>query len=115
MDESYPKKHRLLRRPDYLRVQRRGRRVKGKYLVAVRLPNDVGHTRFGLVVSRKVGNAVARNRVKRWLREIVRRLDRHDPVDLVLIARSVSATAGLDALRLDVQAAVDRLARGTNA
>lgn len=113
-DESYPKKHRLRTRPEYLRVQRRGRRVKGKYLVVIRLPNQAGHSRFGLVVSRKVGNAVTRNRVKRWLREIVRRLDRHDPVDLVVIARSQAASAGLSALRLDVQTAVGSFARGTS-
>lgn len=80
----------------------------------IRLPNQAGHSRFGLVVSRKVGNAVTRNRVKRWLREIVRRLDRHDPVDLVVIARSEAASAGLAALRLDVETAVGRFARGTS-
>ena len=56
---------------------------------------------MGLTVSRKVGNAVTRNRVKRWLREVWRhhRDALPDSVDVVLIARPSAADAGLDRLR----------------
>ncbi len=65
--------------------------------------SGLAHPRFGLVVSRKVGNAVVRNRVKRWLREVVRRAPVPKVgVDVVLIARWSSANAGLDALEADV-------------
>ena len=74
-------------------------------------PGREPHTRFGLVVSKKVGNAVVRNRVKRWLREAVRRADRSRPLDVVIIARSSAATAGLEALRAEVTSALERLAR----
>jgi ribonuclease P protein component len=65
----------------------------------------------GFVVSKAVGNAVARNRVKRRLREITRaRLDLlPDAALLVVRALPASAQASYDALERDVDAALQRL------
>ena len=52
------------------------------------LPNDLGRKRLGIIASRKVGNAVARNRAKRKIREIFRRhknLGQRD-MDIVVIS-----------------------------
>jgi ribonuclease P protein component len=70
-------------------------------------------TRVGLAVSRKVGNAVVRNRVKRWLREAVRALGSSFPpaADLVLIAHASAASAGFWALRADLHSVLTRLSR----
>lgn len=97
--EGFPRSSRLLRRPDFRRVQHGGTRRVSEHLVVLWQETGQPSARFGLTVSRKVGNAVARNRVKRWLREAIRR-QRHGltGVDVVLIARSNAADAGFDAL-----------------
>ena len=59
------------------------------YLVVYYRPNELGITRVGLAVSRKMGGAVQRNRCKRLLREVFR-LDQHryqPGYDLVWVAR----------------------------
>lgn len=70
-------------------------------------------SRVGLTVSRKVGNAVTRNRVKRWLREAVRAVPEPaaGPWDLVLIPRPEAAVAGLAALRAEVGSLFSRVSR----
>lgn len=57
--------------------------------------NGTNQTRVGLTVSRKVGNAVNRNRVKRWLREAIRRQGDDLPVgvDFVVVAHPQAANA----------------------
>lgn len=58
-------------------------------------PNGLVQSRLGFVVSRKVGSAVTRNRVKRRLRELFRRLLKESPLccDIVVVARSTAAEA----------------------
>ena len=74
-----------------------GRRISGRNLVLYALSRPEQErkerARIGLTVSKKIGNAVVRNRVKRWLRESYRRMASSAPggTDLVVIARSATA------------------------
>tara|TARA_B100000900_G_scaffold356860_1_gene326863 strand:- start:142 stop:393 length:252 start_codon:yes stop_codon:yes gene_type:complete len=62
--------------------------------------NGTSQTRVGLTVSRKVGNAVIRNRVKRWLREAIRHQQTQLPpgFDVVVIAYPQAADSSFNAI-----------------
>lgn len=99
MAHAFPKSHRLLNKDDYDRVFSARRSRADGLMVVYTLANGGDHPRLGLVVSRKVGNAVARNRWKRLLREAFR-LSQHDlpAVDVVCLPRA-KATPTLEGVR----------------
>lgn len=84
-----PKKHRLTRSVDFHTVHAEGRCWSNRMLVLCKCPNGLPTSRFGFSVSKRIGKAVYRNRVKRRLREGVRlRCDLISPGwDVVLVAR----------------------------
>lgn len=74
-------------------MQRSGRSWADALLVVKALPNQLHLTRFGFVVTRSLGKAVVRNRVKRRLREAARRAPVRPGWDVVVIARKEAAQA----------------------
>ncbi|ARH92180.1 ribonuclease P protein component [Streptomyces lydicus] len=118
-----PTENRLRRREDFATAVRRGRRA-GRPLLVVHCrsgatdPHASGEcvppTRAGFVVSKAVGNAVVRNRVKRRLRHLLReRLDRLPAGSLVVVrALPGAGDAAHDELARDLDAALARLPGG---
>jgi len=101
--------HRLtsLKTDAAFRRLRRGRSGRARTLSVRWLPARHGEVRVGIVVSKKVGKAVTRNRVRRRLREILRRM--HLPAaDLMVIAKPEAATADFATLTRDLLRALDK-------
>lgn len=90
---AIPRRERLRRRRDFAAVSARGQSFGGPLLVLRVRRNGLDHNRYGFVVSKRLGKAVARNRVKRLLREVVRLTPTRKGWDLVFIARPQLAGA----------------------
>ena len=87
---GFPRSRRLKQQGEFARARAQGRRLICGCLIANVLPRPgLPAARLGVVTGKSVGNAVARNRARRLMRESFR-LHQHElagPVDLVLVAR----------------------------
>jgi ribonuclease P protein component len=92
---------RLTDSPEFERVYRQGTAYRGRLFSVHAFPNEHGNPRLGLSVSRKVGNAVTRNAVRRRLREVFHSCisEIAGDMDLVVSARPAAAKATLEELR----------------
>ncbi len=93
---SFAAADRLHRSAEFLRLQRNGVRFQSPHFVlyAGSLDSEQARSRLGVTVSRRIGNAVARNRVKRRVREIFRQVIRDElpaGTSIVVIARAGAA------------------------
>lgn len=106
------KTYRLKRRQDFRRVYQRGKSSANRVFVLCWRPNRNGVPRIGFSVSKKIGKAVERNRVRRKLREACRlEFDFFAPgYDYVIIARSAAKTTEVTAMRRKIREVLKQLA-----
>jgi ribonuclease P protein component len=120
-----PKRGRLSRSAEFERVYRQGRSVGNRFLVLYAFPRatageSADGPRLGLSVSRKVGGAVDRNRVKRLLREAFAGESERLPADhdVVVVARpearELAEREGLDGIQRELAELVGRAVAESN-
>jgi ribonuclease P protein component len=100
-----PRAHRLARASDIRRCLTHGRRRRSEHLDIIWMDNQTGQPRMGLIVPKFQTSAVARNRLRRRLREIWRQeIQQRQPAwDLVIRARREAYAADFDALRTQLR------------
>lgn len=97
---------------EFLNVYRHGKSYANKYLVMYVLGNELSENRFGITVSKKVGNSVVRHRITRLIRECIRLQESNilTEYDIVIVARK----AAKDKKYQDVESAFLNLCKRQN-
>ena len=100
---SFAAADRLHRSAEFLRLQRNGERFQGRHFVVYagnlegRLDDEPARSRLGVTVSRRIGDAVVRNRVKRRVREIFRKAIRAElPAGTSIVVIALAGSAALE-------------------
>jgi ribonuclease P protein component len=89
---------RIRRRADFQQVYKHGIRLGGRYSTVFMLANTLNVGRLGIAATRKLGGAVQRNRAKRLIREVFRRVEIAPGYDVVVIPKRELLDAGLTVL-----------------
>ena len=97
---------------EFLNVYRHGKSYANKYLVMYVLSNKLDENRFGITVSKKVGNSVVRHRITRLIRECIRLQESNilTEYDIVIVARK----AAKDKKYQDIESALLNLCKRQN-
>jgi len=89
MSETLNPQERIRKKEDFLFLYKKGKRFRGRYFTLVYLSNKLSFSRMGVVVSKKTGNSVQRNKIKRWIRNLFRSNKEffNNPMDIIIIVK----------------------------
>jgi len=101
MSERLTPHERIRKKRDFINLYKNGSRYRGRYFSLVYRPSPFSASRLAVVVSKKVGPAVTRNRVKRRLRDLFRRNKGliPEPTDIIVVARKEIVDLDVSELR----------------
>ena len=109
----FTKADRILKRSEFLRLKETGKSIHNRYFMVSYCPGRYDRNRLGVTVSKRVGNATTRNRIKRHIREYFR-LNKHDLTgswDINVIAKRDAAEIGSEETKKWLQNLIDELRR----
>lgn len=111
MTESLRSDERIKNQTDFSRIYKEGQRYKGKYFIIIYHSNNLTFSRMAVVVSKRQGKSVVRNKIKRWAKEIFRRNKEliKKPVDIILIPKKKIQTAAWHEVVEDYQNSLNNI------
>ncbi|MFW6159947.1 MAG: ribonuclease P protein component [Acidobacteriota bacterium] len=111
MSESLRPCERIKKQSDFSRIYKEGLRYKGKYFIFIYHSNYLNFSRMAVVVSKRHGKSVIRNKIKRWAREVFRRNKEliKTPTDFILIPRKKIQEATWNDLTEDYQKSLNNI------
>ena len=113
---SFTKADRILKRTEFLHLSRYGEKFSNKYFIVIFCPGRYNRSRLGVTVSRKVGKAATRNKIKRFSREYFR-LNRHKIKgywDINIIVKQEAAELTSEQTFLSLKDVFDRIGSRDN-
>lgn len=118
--EGLPRSGRIQKRADFLLTYENGAKTHGRFVVVFVRGNERDESRLGVTVTKKLGKAVARNRAKRWVREVYRRARLHPPlagkkIDIVVNVKPSACDTSYLEFSADLVRALERAAARSGA
>ncbi len=113
MTQGLSSRERIRRRAEFQQVYERGVRAHGRFMTLIILANNLPVTRLGVAATRRLGDAVHRNRAKRLVREVFRRNKTLPGFDLVVVPRPELLDADFSTLEADYRNALRRRVRSS--
>ena len=108
---SFTKADRILKRSEFIHLSKSGQKLQNRYFIATFCPGRFDRLRLGVTVSKRVGKAVTRNRIKRYAKEYFR-INRHMMTgdwDINIIAKKEAADLSSDGAFSSLQNIFDRI------
>ncbi|MDH5715135.1 MAG: ribonuclease P protein component [Candidatus Aminicenantes bacterium] len=99
--ERFTRKYRLTTQSDFKRVYQVGKKLYSPFFILYLAPNHLRHNRLGVVASKKIGNSVVRNRIKRLVREAFRRYPCRGEQGLDMVVVSSPSIVSLNGRQVD--------------